>query len=173
MLLRNLKIGPRLAVGFGAILLVMVAVAAGGTLLAQQSRNELTTALAASSEKERLASEMKALVLEQSSVMRNIGLHSDIKSMHADEDRARALGKAYDEARGRMARLAIFPSERATLKRLEALDKQVDGPFRQAIGMSTMFRNEDAAKVLMTELDPVVQQSLAQLSQLILSLIHI
>jgi len=167
VLLRNLKIGPRLAVGFGAILLVMVAVAAGGTLLAQQSRNELTTALAASSEKERLASEMKALVLEQSSVMRNIGLHSDIKSMHADEDRARALGKAYDEARGRMARLAISPPERATLKRLEALDKQVDGPFRQAIGMSTMFRNEDAAKVLMTELDPVVQQSLAQLSQLI------
>ncbi|MEP7262751.1 MAG: methyl-accepting chemotaxis protein, partial [Usitatibacter sp.] len=167
MLLRNLKIGSRLAVGFGAILLVMVAVAAGGTMLSQESSDDLTAALKASGDKERLASEMKALVLEQSSVMRNIGLHSEIKAMHADEDRARALGKRYDEARGRMSRLAISTAERAILERLDALDREVEAPLRQALGMSTMFRSEDAAKVLINELDPVIQKALAQLGQLI------
>ena len=47
------------------------------------------------------------------------------------------------------------------------LDRQVEEPFRQALGMSTSFRNEDAAKVLMGELDPVVQKALGELNQLI------
>lgn len=153
--------------GFGAILLVMVAVAAGGTLLSRDSSDDLTAALTSTGDKERLAGEMKALVLEQSSVMRNIGLHSEIKAMHADEDRARALGRRYDETRGRMARLAISTAERAILERLDALDRQVEAPLRQALGMSTMFRSEDAAKVLMNELDPVIQAALAELNKLI------
>ena len=167
MLLRQLKIGTRLAVGFGVILVIMVAVAAGGTFMAKKSRDDLSATLQATGDKERLASDMKALVLEQSSVMRNIGLHSDIKAMQGDEDRARSLGKAYDEARERMTKLATSPAERAIIERLTALDRQVDGPFRQALGMSTSFRNEDAAKVLMTELDPVIQKALAELNQLI------
>jgi methyl-accepting chemotaxis protein len=167
MLLRNLKIGTRLAVGFGAILVIMVAVAVGGTALAKKSRDDLTATLQTTGDKERLAADMKALVLEQSSVMRNIGLHSDIKAMQSDEDRARNLGKAYDDAREKMSRLVSTPAERAILETLNTLDKQVEAPFRQALGMSTSFRNEDAAKVLMTELDPIIQKSLSELNKLI------
>ena len=167
MLLRNLKIGTRLAVGFGAVLLVMVVVAVGGTAVAKKSRDDLTATLQATGAKERMAAEMKALVLEQSSVMRNIGLHSDIKAMQADEDRARNLGKKYDEAREAMAKLVTTQAERGILDNLNTLDKQVDAPFKQALGMSTSFRNEDAAKVLMTELDPVIQKALDNLNQLI------
>jgi len=167
MLLRNLKIGFRLALGFGLVLLVLVVVAVGGTLAAKSSRDELSAVLQATSAKERLAAEMKALVLEQSSVMRNIGLHSDIKAMQGDEDRAKALGKRYDEVREQMGRLVSSQAERALIQTLAELDKQVDTPFRQALGMSTSFRNEDAAKVLMNELDPIIQKSLDNLNQLI------
>jgi methyl-accepting chemotaxis protein len=167
MLLRNLKIGTRLAVGFGAVLVVMMVVAVGGTAVAKKSRDDLTATLQAIGAKEHLAAEMKALVLEQSSVMRNIGLHSDIKAMQADEDRARALGKKYDEARDAMSKLATSPAEKSIIDNLAALDKQVDAPFKQALGMSTSFRNEDAAKVLMTELDPVIQKALGNLNQLL------
>jgi methyl-accepting chemotaxis protein len=114
-----------------------------------------------------LAAEMKSLALEQSSVMRNIGLHSDIKSMQQDEDRARSLGKAFDEALKRMQGLAVLPEERVALEKLAKLDASLDAPFRQALGLSTSFRNEEAAQVLMTELDPLVQQSAAELSKLI------
>jgi methyl-accepting chemotaxis protein len=167
MLLRNFKIGTRLAAGFGTVLLVMVVVAVGGTALAKKSRDELTATLQATGAKERLAAEMKALVLEQSSVMRNIGLHSDIKAMQGDEDRAKVLGRKYDDARESMARLVVTPAERAIIENLARLDKQVEAPFRQALGMSTSFRNEDAARVLMTELDPIIQKSLDNLDQLI------
>jgi methyl-accepting chemotaxis protein len=154
-------------VGFGAVLLVMVVVAVGGTAVAKKSRDDLTATLQAIGAKERLASDMKALVLEQSSVMRNIGLHSDIKAMQADEDRARNLGKKYDEARDAMAKLVTHAGRARILENLNTLDKQVDAPFKQALGMSTSFRNEDAAKVLMTELDPVIQKALDNLNQLL------
>ena len=42
---------------------------------------------------------------------------------------------------------------------------QLDAPFRQALGLSTSFRNEDAAKVLMTEVDPIVQKTLGELNR--------
>ncbi len=167
MVLRNLKIGSRLAVGFGAILVIMAAVAVGGTALGKKSRDDLAATLQATRDKEHLAAEMKALVLEQSSVMRNIGLHTDIKAMQVDEDRARNLGKAYDDAREKMSALVATPAERAILTNLGGLDQQVEAPFRQALGMSTSFRNEDAAKVLMNELDPIIQKTLAELNQLI------
>ena len=167
MLLRNLKIGTRLAAGFGAVLLVMLVVAVGGTMVAKKSRDDYTATLQGSAAKERLAAEMKALVLEQSSVMRNIGLHGDIKAMQGDEDRARELGKRYDDTREAMAKLASTAAERTIIDTLNTLDKQVDAPFKQALGMSTSFRNEDAAKVLMNELDPIIQKSLTNLNQLI------
>src|SRR5258706_1075982 len=110
---------------------------------------------------------MKALALEQSAVMRNIGLHSDIKAMQIDEDRAGSLGRMYDEGRERMSRLGLTASEREILEALNKADKEIDKPFQQALGLSTSFRNEEAAKVLMNEVDPLVQKTLLELNRLI------
>src|SRR5688572_18811056 len=93
MVLRKTRIGTRLGVGFGIILAIMMVVTVGGTALGQKSRHDLMKVQDANSRKEAVANEMKALVLEQSAVMRNIGLHADLKAMHQDEDRSRRLGK--------------------------------------------------------------------------------
>lgn len=167
MLLRKLKIGSRLAIGFGVILAVMMIMSVGGTALGTKSREELATVVAVASAKERLASEMKALVLEQSTVMRNVGLHSDLKAMQMDEDRAKRLGQMYDESREKMGKMDLSPAEREILKSLAQIDKDVDLPFKQAMSMSTSFRNEDAAQVIMNELDPTIQKALFELGRLI------
>src|SRR3954471_24636257 len=121
MLLRKVKIGSRLAFGFGVIVLVMMVVSVGGTALGKKSRDELARVVASTGEKERLAAEMRSLVLEQSATMRNIGLHSELKAMQMDEDRAKRLGQMYDEARERMAKLDISPAEREILDVLKQL----------------------------------------------------
>ncbi len=167
MFLRNLRIGTRLALGFGAVLAVMLTVSIAGTWLGKKSRDDLAGVVATAGAKQNLAAEMKALALEQSAVMRNIGLHSDIKAMQIDEDRARSLGRMYDEARERMSRLGLTASEREILEALNKADKEIDKPFQQALGLSTSFRNEEAAKVLMNEVDPLVQKTLLELSRLI------
>jgi hypothetical protein len=109
---------------------------------------------------------MKALALEQSAVMRNIGLHSDIKAMQGDEDRARAAGQAYDEARERMATLVSTPAEREIIESLAKSDGALDKPFAQALGLSTSFQNE-AARRPHEGSRPLVQKTLADLNQLI------
>jgi methyl-accepting chemotaxis protein len=167
MFLRNLRIGTRLALGFGAVLAIMLAVSVAGIWLGKKSRDDLAAVVATTSAKQNLAAEMKALALEQSAVMRNIGLHSDIKAMQGDEDRARSLGKTYDEARERMSRMGLDATEREILEALNKSDKDIDKPFQQALGLSTSFRSEEAAKVLMTEVDPYVQKTLAELNRLI------
>jgi methyl-accepting chemotaxis protein len=167
MTLRDLKIGTRLTIGFALVVFLIVFSAVTGVTLVRKSREDLTATLTSAWAKEGLASQMKALALEQSTVMRNIGLRVDIKSMQAEEDRAREIGKAYDEARGRMAKLSVAPAEREIIQTLDRLDRDLEAPFQQALGMSTSFRNEEAAAVLMNELDPIVQKSLAELNRLI------
>jgi len=167
MILRKMRIGTRLGLGFGAVLAVMIAVSVSGTFLFQKSRNDLAAVHEAANAKEALAADMKATELEMSGVMRNIGLHSEIKLMQADEDRARALGAQFDKAFEQMSKLTTDPAEREVMDAITKLDKQLDDPFKQALGLATSFRNEEAAKVLLGEVDPIVQKTLAQLNRLI------
>ncbi len=167
MTLRNVKIGTRLAIGFGIILAILMAVTVGGMLLSKSSRSDLVQVIDAAQAKTLLAAEMKALALEQSAVLRNIGLHSEIKAMQAEEDRARSLGKSLDDAREKMSRFVRTPEEKAILDELNKLDKDVEGPVRQAIGLSTSFRNDEAAKILIGEMDPIVQKMLMVLGRLV------
>src|SRR3954467_2859315 len=98
MMLRKLRIGTRLGVGFGVILAIMVAVAVAGTALGKKSRDDLAAVVEAAGTKERLAAEMKSLMLQESTHMRNVGLQSEIKAMQVDEDAAKKRGVRYDEA---------------------------------------------------------------------------
>jgi methyl-accepting chemotaxis protein len=167
MVLRKMRIGTRLTLGFGTLLAVMLVVSIGATALGQKSRKDLAALHDASRVKESIAAEMKVYVLEQSAVMRNIGLHSDVKAMQIDEDRAHRLGKMFDDANARMTKLPLTPAERAIIETLTKTDNEVEGPLNQAIGMATSFRAEDAAQVILNEIDPVVQRMVFELNRLI------
>ena len=51
MVLRKLKIGSRLAIGFGAVMLLLVGAAVGAVVLDKVNRDRLTETLAAASAK--------------------------------------------------------------------------------------------------------------------------
>ena len=167
MILRKLRIGTRLALGFGAVLVLMGGVAVGTVLIDKYNREQLAAAIAAATAKEQLATEMKTLALEQSAAMRNIGLHSEVKQMHAEEDRIKGLNKAFDEARERLRKLNLSVNEQATLDALAKTDEEFDAPVKQVLDLSTSFRPEEAAKLLMREVDPLVQKQISDLDTLI------
>jgi methyl-accepting chemotaxis protein len=167
MVLRTIRIGPRLALGFGAILAILMVVSVSATWLGKRSRDELAFVHEATGAKLALASDMKSKILEQSAVMRNIGLHSDIKAMQSDEDLAKKLGKEFDDARERMLKLQLTGQEREIIESIDKKDKELDKPFVQALGLATSFRNDEAANVLMTQIDPIVQGTLGDLTKLI------
>ena len=166
MVLRNLKIGTRLALGFGAILAILLVVSVAGTALGTKSRKDLAAVAAASSAKERIAADMKELVLDRSSVMRNVGLLTDYKAMQVEERRANALSQRYLDARAGMARLDLSAAERAVLENLDKLDTAVKDPFKKALELQSVFRNEEAVGLLMNEVDPAVKKTMAELDRL-------
>jgi methyl-accepting chemotaxis protein len=166
-MLRNLRIGTRLALGFGAIVVVMVGVAVGATLYGKASRKELATLIEAAGAKEALAADMKSLLLEQANYMRNVGLQTEVKDMQASEDRAKQLDAAYSKAIERMSQLQLGAEEKGVLETLKTLDKQIDEPFKQALALATSFHSEEAAKVITQDLDPPVQKQLTELNRLI------
>src|SRR5512142_1143758 len=136
MILRKMRIGTRLSLGFGSVLAIMIAVSVSGTLLFQKSRNELTAVHEAASAKENLAADMKSTELEMSAVMRNTGAHSEIKLMQADEDRARVLEEKFNKAFEQMSKLSNDAAEREVMDAVAKLDKQLDDPFKQALGLA-------------------------------------
>ncbi|HET9652778.1 MAG TPA: methyl-accepting chemotaxis protein, partial [Usitatibacter sp.] len=166
MILRNVSIGARLAAGFGIVLLVMLGASVAAAYIGGKSRDDFAAIVEKAGAKERLAGEIKAMALEQSAVMRNIGLHSDIKGMQADEDRARALGRSFHASLEKLGGMAETDAEREIIKKLQGLESEVEEPFRQALGLSTSFRTEEAAAVLLKDLDPNVQRRLAELNRL-------
>ena len=66
-----------------------------------------------------------------------------------------------------MRKLQLTTAERELIESIDKTDKQLDKPFLQALGLSTSFRNEEAADVLMNQMDPIVQGMLGDLSTLI------
>jgi len=166
-MLRSLRIGTRLGLGFGAIVAVMVAVAVSASLYGKASRKELATVIEAAGAKEALAGDMKALLLEQANYMRNVGLQTEVKDMQASEDRAKQLDAAYSKAIERMSQLQLGAEEKGVLDTLRTLDKQIDEPFKQALALATSFHSEEAAKVITQDLDPPVQKQLTELNRLI------
>ena len=91
MNLRTLRIGTRLALGFGTIVVAMAAVNVAGTLMSKASRDDLARVQALATEKELLAEHMPETFLQHSAPLRGLALHADLNPMHAEEDRSKKL----------------------------------------------------------------------------------
>jgi methyl-accepting chemotaxis protein len=167
MLLRKLKIGSRLGLGFGVILGVMIVVSVGGTALGKKSRDDLSEVIAAASSKEadRRRHEVARARAVERDAQRGPALGPEVD---ADGRRPRQAPRA-DVRRGPRPHDQDEPraAERDILATLAQIDKDVELPFKQAMAMSTSFRNEDAAQIIMNELDPTIQKSLFELGRLI------
>ena len=107
MVLRKLKIGSRLAIGFGAVMLLLVGAAVGAVVLDKVNRDRLTETLAAASAKEQLAVEMKLLALEQATALRNLVLIADPKGMEAENERVKSLATSLDATRERLSATSL------------------------------------------------------------------
>ncbi|HUP98324.1 MAG TPA: methyl-accepting chemotaxis protein [Usitatibacter sp.] len=167
MKLRNFRIGTRLYFGFGSIVVIMLGALAVTSVLDDRSREGLAAALEGARAKESLAAEMRATSLAQAVAMRDIALQTEVKAIQEEEVKARRLIKAYDELVGKLTRYDLTPAERAIAEDLVQIDKAFDVPIKEALGLAQGMRGEEAAKVIMKDIDPLVQRSQAGLEKLI------
>src|SRR5471030_2123501 len=154
MNLRDFNIGTRLSIGFGSILLILVAMVLAANFFNYSNKSQLTKGLQLSTAKSLQAATMKSAMLETGIAMRNIGLQSDVNLMQKEEAKVQDQRKRYDAAS-------------AQLKSLGLNDTETDAAFKEAIGQVLAFNSEGAAKVISGRIDPLNQQTLALINKLV------
>ncbi|WGG52253.1 methyl-accepting chemotaxis protein [Rugamonas sp. DEMB1] len=167
MNLRDFKIGARLGIGFGIILLILVAMVLSANFLNYSNKSELTKGLQLSTAKNLQAAAMKSAMLETGIAMRNIGLQSDVSLMQKEEGKVKDQRKRYETAVEALKALGLNDAEKKVLADIAALDKDVDTAFKEAIGQVLAFNSEGAAKVIASRIDPLNTQTLASINKMV------
>ena len=167
MALRNFKIGTRLGIGFGSILAILMIVVVAANTLNYRNKAQLLAGLELASEKNTQAAAMKSAMLETGISMRNIGLQSDVGLMQAEEGKVSKSRKLYEGARDKLATLGLSASEKTLLANIAALDREVEGAFKEAMSQVLAFNSEGGARIIAKRIDPLNQKMLADINQLL------
>jgi methyl-accepting chemotaxis protein len=167
MSVRNFKIGTRLGVGFGIILLILVALVLSANGLNYRNKSQLMEGLELTSTKNRMAADMKSAMLESGIAMRNIGLQSDVELMQKEEGKVKAQRARYETARAKLEGLGLDDSEKKLLAELATLDKDVDTAFKDAMAQVMAFNAEGATKIISGRIDPLNGRTLEALTRLV------
>jgi len=167
MNLRDFKIGARLRIGFGIILLILVAIVLMTNYLNYSNKSKLTQGLATATAKNLQAGAMKSAMLETGIAMRNIGLQSDVSLMQKEEQKVKDQRARYDKALAELKAQGLNDAEKKVLADLAALDTDTDAAFKEAIGQILAFNSEGGAKVISGRIDPLNSQTLALINKLV------
>ncbi|MDP9108261.1 MAG: MCP four helix bundle domain-containing protein, partial [Pseudomonadota bacterium] len=167
MNLRSLRIGSRLGIGFGIILLILVLALVVGNILNVNNKKKLVSGLEAANHKSALAASMKSALLEGGIAMRNIGLQSDVALMQKDDQVVKVQRKRYAEARDKLAAYGLTDAEKKILADIAGIDGQIEKPLKEAVGQALAFNSEGAIKVIAAQIDPLSQQTLVEINKLV------
>jgi methyl-accepting chemotaxis protein len=163
MQLRDLRIGPRLGMGFGVILLAFVVTVAMAVYSGQRQREALALGLQKAAEQQVLAAAMRDALLSSAVAMRNMGLQTAVEAVQKDEAEARQHRSAYLAARQTLESNGLDPKDREVLARLADIDKQMTKHFDDAVGLASQFNTEQAAKLITQDIDPLLKKAGAEL----------
>jgi methyl-accepting chemotaxis protein len=167
MNLRDFKIGARLRIGFGIILLILVAIVLLTNYLNYSNKSKLTAGLETATSKNLQAGAMKSAMLETGIAMRNIGLQSDVSLMQKEEQKVKDQRARYDKALNALKAQGLNDAEKKVLGELAALETDTDAAFKEAIGQILAFNSEGGAKVISGRIDPLNSQTLVLINKLV------
>lgn len=167
MKLRDVKIGTRLGLGFGTILVLVVCVLGAVALLTGHSRRIQSDGMQRANAKAVIANTMRGALMEGAIAMRNVGLQYSTPDMQREEAKAQAQRKRFQEAREQLAALGLTGVEEDILRKIVELNGQVDAPFQEAIQKVKEYANESAGKLISAQIDPLNQQAIVEIDKLV------
>jgi methyl-accepting chemotaxis protein len=167
MNLRSVRIGTRLGTGFGIILVLLLCVLAVDIVTSTASRQAASQGLRHATEKAMLAGAMRGALLEGGIAMRNTGLQYTTPDMEREEAKLTIQRARFKATQDSLIAFGLTSAEKALVDSIVALDAQTDAPFRQAIQMVKEYANESAGKLISTRIDPLNQQAIAQIDELV------
>jgi methyl-accepting chemotaxis protein len=167
MILRSLKIGARLQLGFGILLAWVVCVLIAGILVSGNARRTHNSATQAANSKSELANILRSAILEGGIAMRNVGLQYSTPEMQKEEVKLANQRKRFQDAKTKLSAIGLDDEERKILATIEDLDKKTEAPFKEAIELVKGYSNEAAGKLLSSRIDPLNQQAIVEIDKLV------
>ncbi|GAA4034686.1 methyl-accepting chemotaxis protein [Actimicrobium antarcticum] len=164
---RSLRIGSRLGVGFGSILVILVLALVASSVLDANNKRALFRGLDAANNKLALAGAMKTALLEAGIAMRDIGLQSELSVMQRDEQIVKSSRARYAEARAKLEALGLIDAEKKMLAEIARLDTELDAPLKGVMRQVMAFNSEEAIKIIASTIDPLSRQTLIEINRLV------
>jgi methyl-accepting chemotaxis protein len=165
--LSNIRIGSRLALGFGMVLTILAFMVFAGNSFTASNKKELIDGLSRSNLKREAATTMKIALLEGGIAMRNVGLQADVDSMHKEVTRLDQEKKRYAEADARLHSMGLTDPEKQIVADIEHLNGEIEAPFKEALDQALVFNAEGAAKTLAGRVDPLHKKAVARIDELL------
>ncbi|WP_205854945.1 methyl-accepting chemotaxis protein [Piscinibacter defluvii] len=170
-IVKNLKIGTRLGLGFGFVLLLLAIVAGLGLNRMAAIQSNLTDITEVNDVETRLAVAMRIAVNQVATGAREIALLSDAAEMQSVSEAMKKSRAAYDAAEEKLGKMFESIAETtAKEKELFAKIKEFKTATRplnnKAVELGLANKAEEATRVLLKEVKPVQAQWLAALGEL-------
>lgn len=167
MNLRNMKIGLRLGVGFGVILLAAAGMLLGAQISNSINRTVLLETLQRAAGQQDFAVEMRQTLLASAVAVRNMGLQTKVEEVQKDEAEAKKQRASYLAAKGKLEATGLGATERELFARLADIDSKMDAHFKDAVDLASQFNTEQAGAVITGKIDPLLTQASSELAAFI------
>lgn len=167
MRISNLRIGPRLTIGFGAILILLIAVVVTINIGNANNNEQLLTGMSLVSKKVELTTTMKAEQLEAVVAVRSLTLHSEVSAMNQEEARMTQHRKRFAQARDQLMAMGVTDAEKQIFANIMRLEASMEAPAKEAVGQALAYNSEGFAQIIAKQIDPVYRQVLVEINQLV------
>jgi methyl-accepting chemotaxis protein len=151
-MLKNLKVGARMALGFAAVLVLMIIISA--ISLSRLSAIKADLEAVTGEAPERLANSMRDLVRFQGMALRDAVLQDDVAFKKKEFDQMKKVRADYDRTAEQLAAMPIEPEVKAALEKAAAALAATKAPIEKAIDLSMSDDMAGAAQAMRDDVRP-------------------
>ena len=172
MTTKPLSIGARLAIGYGAVILLMIALAVLAAARAGQIEQLLFRIDDVSGIKQRYVFEMRSSVRDRAIAVRDVALAADPAAAAAPVGRLKTLADAYARAASPLDALfhelpGILPEEREALAAIKEQERRTRPLVDRVVALHAAGLTHDAAALLSQQAAPAFVDWLASLTRFV------
>ena len=166
-LMANMKVGSRLALGFGVVLAIMLALTAVAVSRMSFIQSHLDKIVEVDAAELRLVNQMRDLVRYQSVTIRDVVMQEDIAFKKGELKLMKQANATYQGAAAELAKLLHDPAGKQAVEKIAAVDAKGKAARDEAVEKSLSSDMAGAGEVIRQTLRPVQVEHVAALDALL------
>jgi methyl-accepting chemotaxis protein len=163
----NLKIGVRLGLGFGLVMILTASMAVVGITRMAAIKNDFTTVVKVNNVKIALANGMRGELNLVARGVRDIVVQTDAAYAQKQSERISEAREKYDGFNNKLTSLLVTDKAKKLVEELNASRDAVRPLFIKTVAMAAAGKREAAAKFLLTEITTPQDKWLAEIQAMI------